>query len=147
MAVILGLIGLIAIVIFSGNPHLSGVNTVIVLILDIAALVLAFFAGRAAKRAGGKALWRGAFVGLIFGVVSAAGAFFVHISNAQIQQQIQKTHSSAPLSVAQLSAIVNSPAVHALGIVENGILFGVLGLLVGLIGGASTKRDGEQEAV
>lgn len=143
----LGVIGLLAVAILGNVAALSHASTAVVIILDLAALALAFFAGRAARRTGGKPIWKGALVGVVFGAISALGAFFVHISKTQIQQELQKVHSPAPISVAQMSGIVNSPALHAVGVLENAILFGILGLIVGLIGGATTKRDGEQDAV
>lgn len=143
----LGVIGLLAVAILGNTAALSHASTAVIMILDLASLALAFFAGRAAKRVGGKALWKGALVGVVFGAISAFGAFFVHITKAQIQQELLKVHSPTPISAAQMSGIVNSPALHAVGVLENAILFGILGLLVGLIGGATIKRDGEQDAV
>ena len=147
-AVVLGVAALLLAAIGGANTNLHGTVSIVIIILDVLALVVALFAGRAAKRSGGRPLWKGALMGAIYGFLFSIGSFFVTITPAEFEQQMQKagqTVSSA--QVAQAVSIGNSPLVHVLGIVASLIMYGVLGLIAGLIGGVTTRREGERDAV
>ena len=147
-AVALGVAAMLLTAIGGANATLHGLVSIVIIILDVLALVAALFAGRAAKRSGGRPLWKGALVGAIYGFLSSIGIFFVTVTAAQIDQQLRRVGTAVSSTVvAQEVAIGNSPIMHILEIVAALIVYGVLGLIVGLIGGATTRREGEKDAV
>jgi hypothetical protein len=140
LAAALGLVSLILTVAFGGHP--SSAHTVISLLLDAVLLVVAFLFGRASKKQGGKPLWNGALAGAVFGLIGALGSFFVKIDASMLK--------NTNLTADQIDTAVqwaNSPVSHIISVVVAIILFGVLGLIAGVIGGATTKREGEPEGV
>jgi hypothetical protein len=139
-AAVLGIVAFVLTVAFGG--HSSTAHTIISLGLDVVVLIVAFLFGRASKKQGGKPLWNGALAGAIFGLIGSLGSFFVKIDASMLK--------NTNLSADQIDTAVqwaNSPVSHIISVVGAIIVFGVLGLIAGVIGGATTKREGEPEGV
>ncbi len=147
-AVVLGVLALLFTAVGGANANLHGLVSIVVIILDVLALIVALLIGRFAKRKGGRPLWNGALIGAIYGFLMSIGGFFVTVTAAEVEQVLRKagTVVSSTL-VTQTLAVENSPLLHVLGIVVSLILYGALGLIAGLIGGATTRREGEKDAV
>lgn len=145
--VLLGVLGLLNSLVFS-QPSLRGASSAIEWVLNALALVAAFLAGRRARGEGGRPFWSGARVGALYGGIGGLGAFFIRVTPAEIAAQIQQAGGiSTSVSPAQIAAFDNSPTIHALAWGVALVLFGLLGLVSGLIGGATARRGGGGDGV
>lgn len=144
---LLGVLGLLDSLVFS-QPSMRGASSGMEWVLNALVLVAAFLAGRRAKAEGRRPLWRGALVGALYGGIGGLGAFFIHVTPAQIAAQIQNAGgAAASVSPARIAAIDNSFTIHILAWGVALILFGLLGLVSGVIGGAVARRGGGTDGV
>jgi hypothetical protein len=146
-AVIIGVVGLLNAAVLAVHSSTSKVSPILDYILYAAILVVALLAGRRAKQIGGRTWWQGAQMGIIYGVISAIGAFFQHTTLAQASKALSAVSSKTPVTAAQLQALYNSPVYHIVELLISAVFLGVLGLLLGVIGGATARRQTEREAM
>ncbi len=105
-------------------------------------LLNAFLTGRWARRAGKAPARNGALVAVVFGLISSLAVLSLHVTPAQIRSRA----AISPSLVSQEVAIVNSPLLHIGVLVVSAFGYGLLGLLMGWMGGASTRAAGGKDA-
>lgn len=133
--VVLGILDLLNSIIFQN----SGARTIIELVFYVIGVVLIVWAGRSSKRIGGHPVGRGALMGAIYGLISGASAFFVTVSSEKFDEQLGGTSSS--VDTGSMAEMMNSTGFHVLTFIMSIIIFSVLGLIVGAIGGATEKSN------
>ncbi len=139
LGVIAGVLAILNEVLITQNSLSAG--KIVGYVLDIIVAGFTFMVGRRAKQNGKSAVWSGALVGALFGTVAAIGGFFVKITAQGLTDRLAQTHANVdPNTVAMAVAAANSPITHVLGVVGSFVIFGVIGLILGVIGGATTKN-------
>jgi len=134
LAVVLGLIQITLTI--GLKTHASGGHSLITYLIIVILLVVMFMVGRLTKKKGGSPLWMGALTGGIYGLIAGLGSFFVKVDASKFQ--------NAALTAQQITKAVkyaNSPVAHLMTDVVSIIIFGVIGLVVGIIGGSTAKRE------
>lgn len=126
------LLGLLALLNIVWLRHYA-VSTAIAIILYITLMVLAFFAGRAARtKRRQPSLYAGA-MGALFGIIAGLGSFLIRDTLTDINVP---AHTAVRL---KLLAWANSPGGHIAAVLTAMIAFSVISLIVGSIGGFSIK--------
>jgi hypothetical protein len=136
VAAVWGLLDAVAAIFIIRRHHL-GVASIAGLVVDVVALAILFLAGRQAK-AGGLPAWRaGLTTGVVFGLFAGWSSFFVRITRQALAPRLKASVSSAVIDKVVRAA--NSPLAHVAGWVEVIILWLLLGLLAGFIGGLAAR--------
>lgn len=135
-AAVWGLIDAVAAILMARGQHL-GFAAMAGIVVDVVALALLFLAGRQAK-AQGRPAWRaGLTTGVVFGLFAGWSSFFVVITRQTLAPRLKASVSSA--NIDKIVRAANTPPAHVAGWVEVIILWLLLGLLAGFIGGLATR--------
>lgn len=129
VAALLGVLALLNIV-FLRHHALS---TAIAVLLYVIVLVLAFFGGRSARRHQSRPALFGAMIGALFGIIAGLGSFLIRDTLRDIDVPAQTGVRMHLLLWA------NSPAGHITAAVTTMVAFGVISLMVGILGGFTVK--------
>lgn len=117
------------------------VSTAIAIVLYVIVLLLAFLGGRHARILQRAPGWYGASIGALFGVVAGLGSFLIRDSLRDIDVP---AHTAVRL---KMLAWANSPGGHIASVITAMIAFGVISLIVGLVGGISVKDPNRQSDI
>lgn len=109
------------------------VSTAIAIVLYVIVVIVAFFAGRFAQTRRLRPGWYGASVGILFGVIAGLGSFLIHDRLTDIDLP---AHTAVRL---KLLAWANSPSGHFAALITAMVTFGLITLIVGLVGGVSVS--------
>lgn len=140
MAAVLGIIGLLVQV---GLGNGSSVVTVVAWIINILLLVLLFLAGRTAKQQGWRPVWTGALTGAVYGVFRGLSGFFTHVTAEQLQKSTHGQLSQDAIDKAV--ALANSTTTHFISLITMIVVWGIVGLIVAIIGGTTVKKPVDSE--
>jgi hypothetical protein len=117
------------------------------LLFSLAFLALAWVTGMAARRGGTRPGWTASVAGLVYGFITGLGVFFVHETLAQARQALateaKASHAAPTLTAQQLVRAANAPASHFTELALSVVLFAVLALAVGSLGGALSRPGRE----
>lgn len=132
IAVLLGVLALLNVVWFR---HYA-ISTAIAIVLYVIVLVVAFFGGRSARH---PALL-GAAIGTLFGIVAGLGSFLIRDT---LQDINVPAHTANRL---RLLAWANSPGGHIAAVITAMVAFGILSLIVAILGRFSVKGQKQSGA-
>jgi hypothetical protein len=109
----------------------------IIYLIDVLLLIIIFLVARLTKKkGGGSPLWMGALTGGIYGLIVPLGSFFEKVDASKFQMTTLTAQQ-----IANAVKYANSPLIHLVGVLGSIIIFGVSGLIVGVIGGATARRE------
>ncbi len=129
-----------ALIKFLIGGHRVGMPIVVSIILDVIVLGILLFAGRAAKQQGARPVGVGAIAGLIYGIVSGWPSLLIHLTRAQLLASLHARHVNPTLAIGTLLKAANSPAAHIASWAASAGVGVIMGLIVGAIGGLTTKN-------
>jgi hypothetical protein len=111
------------------------ISTLIAVFLYAVLMVVAFQGGRDAMRRQSRPAVFGAELGVIFGVIAGIGSFLIRDTLRDIDVP---GHVGLRL---KLLAWANSPTGHLAALLTAAVTFGVLSLLVSILGGRTVKNQ------
>ena len=114
--------------------------TVLSIILDVVALGILFWAGRAAKQQNAKPVGVGVVAGLLYSLFYGWSLFFGHVTRAEIIAQLHRHPTTAAVSINSLVKVANSPLIHVGAWIVLTIVWVIAGVALGVIGGLTTKN-------
>ncbi len=113
-------------------------------VLQLALLVVAFLVGRRAVRERRRPGWLGGLAGVVGGLVGTLGDFGVRVSASRFHTVVSGGHT---VTAAQQAAVANSIGGRLAELVVLSLVMGILGIIAGTIGGATSRPPGAPRAV
>lgn len=102
--------------------------------------VIMFLAGRRAKQQGLKPWHSGAIAGVLYSLFSSWPVFFIRYTRAELVRTLKgKAVSSAQVTTSL--HLLNSFTPHVVEFLGAAVLIGAIGIVVGIVGGATAKSS------
>ncbi|CAB1127880.1 conserved membrane protein of unknown function [Candidatus Hydrogenisulfobacillus filiaventi] len=113
----------------------------------VAGLVIAGWAGRRARRLGGRSWAAGLGVGSVYGLLNGLASALLPVPAPVLRRAYLHLLHQPPALVNQAVRAVESPAGRVLGVVAALVTAAVLGLVAGILGGLTAPPKEDRRAV
>ncbi|MCY0886137.1 MAG: hypothetical protein OWV35_09690 [Firmicutes bacterium] len=124
-------------------------NVVVSVIADLLAAVIVVLAGRELRRHAGHFALAGGGLGVVYAALASWPIWLVHLNRAQVRALlISRVHATpSDVLVTRTMHLLNAPAAHGLSYVGTLLVGFLIGLILGAVGGWTTRPGEPSRAV